>query len=73
MSTYQLMYDRYKKLFLNKQDVAEVLDISPATLQRKMATLDGIPPFIKDEKTVKFRLSDVANFVDNRKPIKTHY
>lgn len=73
MSTEELLNQRYKKSFLNKKEVAHELGISEPTLNRRMANLSGVPFFIKEEKLVKFKVKDVARFIDNSQTIKTHF
>ena len=57
----ELLYSKHGKMYLNKEDTAKELDVTPATLDRmrndgeiKSSTIRG---------SIKFSLTEIAKFI----------
>lgn len=59
-----LLFERYQKLMLDKQELASLLGSSVSTINRKIRQGIGIPSYIKNSEGSKvlFPLSQIAKY-----------
>ena len=54
---FDILYSKYQKLFLNKEEISFELGISQSTLNRKIKSQEALPTFEKEGGKYLFSLS----------------
>lgn len=59
---YELLFNKYQKLVLSKDEVAELLNISTRTLDRRKANNSDLPKFKIIDGTYCFSLEAITKY-----------
>lgn len=64
---FNALYNKYNKLFLNKDEISKELGISQATLNRRIKAKEALPDFQKEGRVYYFPLTSLCNYLLNLK------
>ena len=60
---FNKLYDKYNKLFLNKEEISKELGISQTTLNRRLKAQEALPEYEKDGGKYMFSILGLSKYV----------
>ena len=70
---FDILYSKYQKLFLNKEEICKELNISQATLNRRLKAQEALPAYEKDGGKYLFSIMGLAQYTLAINALNSHF
>lgn len=70
---FNTLYNKYNKLFLNKEEICKELNISQATLNRRLKAQEALPAYEKDGGKYLFPIMGLAQYTLAINALNSHF
>ncbi|MDK2063349.1 hypothetical protein PT447_00245 [Aliarcobacter butzleri] len=70
---FNTLYNKYNKLFLNKEEICKELNISQATLNRRLKAQEALPAYEKDGGKYLFSIMGLAQYTLAINALNSHF